>query len=151
MSVPVARRLLLARKGRTLAGIAGIALALMLVLALKALLAGTERRLTGYIDRSGADIVVAQEGVRTMHMTQSVLPERVATAIAALPGVVQATPIVYVPTMLERGDKRWAFQSKTCHHRDLTRPAARGTDIATARARRAITEPTPGAGATRDR
>ena len=106
MSVPVARRQLLAHKGRTFAGLAGIALALLLVLALKALLAGTEQRLTGYIDRSGADVVVAQEGVRTMHMTQSVLPDRVARAIAQMPGVARATPIVYVPTLLERGDKR---------------------------------------------
>ncbi len=106
MSVPVARRQLLVRKGRTLAGLAGIALALLLVLALKALLAGTEQRLTGYIDRSGADVVVAQEGVRTMHMSQSVLPDRVATAIAPVSGVAKATPIIYVPTMLERGDKR---------------------------------------------
>ena len=106
MSVPVARRQLLARKGRTVAGLAGIALALLLVLALKALLAGTEQRLTGYIDRSGADVVVAQEGVRTMHMSQSVIPSRVATGIAQVPGVARATPIVYVPTLLERDDKR---------------------------------------------
>ena len=106
MSVPVARRQLLARKGRTLAGLLGIALALLLVLALKAILAGAEQRLTGYIDRSGADLVVAQEGVRTMHMTESALPEQAANAIAAVPGVERATPIVYVPTMLERGNKR---------------------------------------------
>ena len=106
MSVPVARRQLLARKGRTLAGLLGIALALLLVLALKAILAGAEQRLTGYIDRSGADVVVAQEGVRTMHMTESALPERAAAAIAAVPGTARATPIVYVPTMLERGKQR---------------------------------------------
>jgi putative ABC transport system permease protein len=106
MSVPLARRQLLARKGRTLAGLLGIALALLLVLALKAILAGAEGRLTGYIDRSGADVVVAQNGVRTMHMTESVLPGRVAGAVATVPGVARATPIVYVPSMLERGDKR---------------------------------------------
>ncbi len=106
MSVPLARRQLLARKGRTLAGLAGIAVALLLVIALNAILAGMEGRLTSYIDRSGADVVVAQDGVRTMHMTQSVLPERTARAIAAVPGVARATPVVYVPTMLERGEKR---------------------------------------------
>ena len=40
MSVPVARRQLLARPGRALAGVAGIAAALLLVLALKAIFAG---------------------------------------------------------------------------------------------------------------
>jgi putative ABC transport system permease protein len=106
MNVPVARRQLLARKSRTVAGLAGIAVALLLVLALKAILAGMEGRLTGYIDRSGADVVVAQEGVRTMHMTQSVLPERAAARVASVAGVAGTTPIVYVPTMLERGEKR---------------------------------------------
>jgi len=106
MSVPLARRQLLARKGRTAAGLAGIAVALLLVVALKAILAGMEERLTGYIDRSGADVVVAQKGVRTMHMTQSVLPRRAATEIASLPGVAGVVPIVYAPTMLERGERR---------------------------------------------
>lgn len=106
MSVPVARRQLLARKRRTFAGLAGIAVALLLVLALKAILAGMEQRLTGYIDRSGADVVVAQEGVRTMHMTQSVLPARVAAAAGSVAGVAWARPILYVPTMLERGERR---------------------------------------------
>ncbi len=106
MSVPVARRQLLARKGRTIAGLAGIALALLLILAFKGLLAGAETRLTGYIDRSGADVVVADEGVRTMHMTQSVLPARVAAALETVPGVERATPILYAPGMLEQGDER---------------------------------------------
>ncbi|HEU5065562.1 MAG TPA: ABC transporter permease [Gaiellaceae bacterium] len=106
MSVPVARRQLLARKGRTFAGIAGIATALLLVLALKAIFAGMEQRLTAYIDGSGADVIVAQRGVRSMHMTESALPERAARAITALPGVARARPILYVPATLERGDRR---------------------------------------------
>lgn len=106
MSVPLARRQLLARPGRALAGVLGIAAALLLVLALKAIFAGMEERLTAYIDRSGADVFVAQRGVDTMHMTQSALPEGVATAIASLPEVEEAKPILYVPTMVERGDAR---------------------------------------------
>ena len=82
MSVPVARRQLFVRKGRTIAGIAGIATALLLVLALKAIFAGMEARLTAYIDSSGADVIVAQRGVRSMHMTESALPERSSQAIA---------------------------------------------------------------------
>ena len=106
MSVPVARRQLLVRKGRTFAGVAGIATALLLVLALKAIFAGMEGRLTAYIDRSGADVIVAQRGVQSMHMTESALPQRAAQTIAALPGVAAARPILYVPATLERGDKR---------------------------------------------
>ena len=106
MNVPVARRQLLARPGRSLAGLAGIAVALLLVLALKAILAGAEERLTSYIDRTGADVFVAQRGVDTMHMTQSALPAAVADAIAAVPGVAEARPILYVPALAERGEKR---------------------------------------------
>ena len=106
MSVPLARRQLLSRKGRTIAGVAGIAAALLLVLALKAIFAGINDRLTAYIDESGADVIVAQRGVDTMHMTQSALPEQVVAALAAVPGVAEAKPILYVPAMIERGEER---------------------------------------------
>ena len=106
MSVALARRQLLFRKGRTLAGIAGISAALLLVLALNAIFAGINDRLTAYIDGSGADVIVAQQGVDTMHMTQSALPEQTATAVVAVPGVAGAKPILYVPAMIERGEKR---------------------------------------------
>lgn len=106
MSVPLARRQLLFRKSRALAGLAGIAAALLLVLALKAIFAGMEGRLTAYIDRSGADVIVAQRGVDTMHMTQSALPARTAGAIASLAGVAEAKPILYVPAMVEHGAER---------------------------------------------
>lgn len=106
MNVPLAYRQLLARRGRSIAGVAGIAAALLLVLALNAIFAGMQQRLTAYIQRSGADVIVAQQGVETMHMTESAIPERVVAAIRAVPGVVQARPILYVPTMIERGDDR---------------------------------------------
>ena len=106
MSVPLARRQLLFRKGRLLVGVAGIAAALLLILALQAIFAGISDRLTAYIDRSGADVIVAQRGVDTMHMSQSVLPDQAAVAAAAVPGVAGAKPILYVPAMVERGDRR---------------------------------------------
>ena len=106
MSVPLVRRQLGFRKGRTLAGIAGIGVALLLVLALEAIFAGISDRLTAYIDSSGADVIVAQRGVDTMHMTESALPEATATIVSALPGVAEAKPILYVPARIERGDRR---------------------------------------------
>jgi len=103
--VPLARRQLFARRGRTLAGLVGIAAAFLLVLALNAIFAGIEGRLTGYINRSGADVIVAQAGVQTMHMTQSALPEPNVRAIQAVAGVASATPILYRSVFIERGDK----------------------------------------------
>ncbi len=102
-NVPLARRQLLAKRGRTFAGVAGIGVALLLVLALNAIFAGLEGRLTAYIDRSGADVIVAQEGVKTMHMTQSALPEADVGAIAAVPGVAAAESILYKSAFIERG------------------------------------------------
>jgi putative ABC transport system permease protein len=102
-NVPLARRQLLAKRGRTIAAIAGIGVALLLVLALNAIFAGLEGRLTAYIDRSGADVIVAQEGVKTMHMTQSALPASAVGAIAAVPSVVAAEGILYKSAFIERG------------------------------------------------
>ncbi len=84
----------------------GIAVSLLLVLALNAIFAGMQERLTAYIERSGADIIVAQRGVDTMHMTESALPEQGVAAIRAVPGVSAARPILYVPTLIARGDDR---------------------------------------------
>jgi putative ABC transport system permease protein len=106
MTVPLAYRQLLARRGRSIAGLAGIAVALLLVLALNAIFAGMQQRLTAYIERSGADVIVAQRGVDTMHMTESALPEPEVAAIRAVPGVADVRPILYAPILIERGDDR---------------------------------------------
>lgn len=103
--VPIARRQLFAKRGRAFAGLLGIASALLLVLALNAIFAGMEGRLTAYINRSGADVIVAQEGVQTMHMTQSALPAADARMIAAVDGVASATPILYKSVFVEHGDQ----------------------------------------------
>lgn len=104
--VPIARRQLAAKRGRTLAAIVGIGVALLLILALKAIFAGMETRLTAYIDATGADVIVAQEGVRTMHMTQSALPSSTAAAVARVPGVAAVEPIIYKGAFVESmGDR----------------------------------------------
>lgn len=102
-AVPLARRQLLARRGRTLAGVIGIAVALLLVLALKAIFAGMEGRLTAFIDGTGADVIVAQEGVTTMHMTQSALTADTMAAITGVPGVASAEGVVYKGAFVETG------------------------------------------------
>ncbi len=106
MTVPLARRQLLVRPARAFAGLAGIAVALLLVLALKAIFAGMEQRLTAYISRSGADVIVAQQGVDTMHMTESALPAGAVAEIRRVSGVAEARGILYVSTLIERDGKR---------------------------------------------
>ena len=106
MRVPLARRQLLARRGRTLAGVAGIAVALLLILALNGIVAGMESRITAVLDRSRPDVVVAQAGVDTIHMSESTLDRSAADTIAAVAGVARVRPVSLVTTSVERGDAR---------------------------------------------
>ena len=84
--------------------VSGVALALVLILALDAIFTGAERQITAYIDRSGADVLVAQEGVRNMHMVSSWLPASVVARVEAVDGVEAVTPILYVTGMVEHQD-----------------------------------------------
>jgi len=127
MSVPVARRQLLARKGRTIAGVCGIATALVLILTLNAIMAGMERQITAFIDHSHPDVIVAQAGVDTIHMSESTLPRRDANLIAALPGVTRVRPIGLVTTTVERGRKRGLVYLVGEEQRGSTIPTVAGT------------------------
>ncbi|MBI5828931.1 MAG: ABC transporter permease, partial [Chloroflexi bacterium] len=60
----LALRNLFQNKARLVISVGGVALALMLILSLDAIFTGMERRVTAYIDQSGADIFVSQSGVR---------------------------------------------------------------------------------------
>ena len=60
----IALRNLFQNKVRLVLAVGGVALALMLILALDAVVGGMEAKLTAYIDYSGADIFVAQSGAR---------------------------------------------------------------------------------------
>jgi len=98
MSAPLrlARRNLVANRGRMAASAGGVALAFTLVLALDAVLLGVTNQLTRYIDDSGADVFVAQNGVRNLHMVVSALPADTVDRVAAVDGVEEATPLLYV-------------------------------------------------------
>ena len=94
--VPIARRMLLTDRRRALLGVAGVAVALVMVLALEGIAAGSTRQISRYIDTSPADVFVSQKGVRSIHMSISVLPADVVDQIAAIPGVAWSEPILLV-------------------------------------------------------
>lgn len=98
---------LLQNKARLGLSVGGLGLALTLVLFFGAVWAGASGRLTAYIDNSGADVYVSQRGVRTMHMSSSVLPASVSDQVKAVPGVVQVVPILYAEDMIQAGGKRY--------------------------------------------
>lgn len=81
----------------------GVALALGLMLALDALLAGSEEDLVAYIEQSGADVFVAQEGVKNMHMAASALSLRELRLASHAEGVASASPILYPTSVVETG------------------------------------------------
>ena len=98
--VPLARRNLFQDRRRVLLSTGGVAVALLLVLTLGGIFAGAMRQLTSYIDRSGADLLVSQAGVTTMHMSASVLRPDIADRIRETPGVAWAEPIRYATGMV---------------------------------------------------
>src|SRR5512146_115313 len=102
----LAHRNLFQNRARLLISVGGVALALMLILSLDAIFAGVERQVTAYIRHSGADVFVAQSGVRNMHMAASSLAAGVADQVAMQPGVASVTLILYLTNMIVVGDER---------------------------------------------
>lgn len=102
----IALRNLFQSKVRLAIAVGGVALALMLIVALDAVVGGTETRLTAYIDHSGADIFVTQSGVRNMHMAASALPLSVRSQVRAVPGVATVTPVLYLTNVVVSGENR---------------------------------------------
>lgn len=105
-TVLLARRNLARNRVRLLASVGGVALALSLTLALDAIYAGVASQLTTYIDRAGADVWVAQSGVRNLHMVASSLPASVVNEVSAVDGVATVTPILEATDTISAGDER---------------------------------------------
>lgn len=82
-------------------GVGGVSLALLLMIALGALLAGSEEDLVTYIEQSGADIYVAQKGVKNMHMAASAITYRDMVLASHADGVLDASPILYTTTVVK--------------------------------------------------
>ncbi|HEX9681066.1 MAG TPA: ABC transporter permease [Anaerolineales bacterium] len=102
----LAWRNLVHSKARLSISVGGVGLAMLLILALDAVFTGAERTATAYIDRSRADILVSQAGVRNMHMASSSLPAGLEDELEAVPGVASATPILYLTNVIVAGGER---------------------------------------------
>lgn len=102
----LARRSLAGNRVRLLVSVGGVALALSLTIALEAIFAGVANQLTTYVDRAGADVWVAQAGVRNLHMVASWLPDAVTDEVRSVDGVADATPILYSTDTIAAGDER---------------------------------------------
>jgi putative ABC transport system permease protein len=104
--IRLAFRNLFQSRARLIISVGGVALALLLMLALEAIFTGMQQQVTVYIDRSRADVFVAQAGVRNMHMASSALPAGLAAEVEAVTGVESVTPILYVTHLVLAGQER---------------------------------------------
>ncbi|OGO27686.1 MAG: hypothetical protein A2W33_01805, partial [Chloroflexi bacterium RBG_16_52_11] len=104
--IRLAFRNLYQNKIRLVISVGGVALALLLILSLDAIFTGVEQRITVYINNSGADIFVAQEDVRNMHMASSSLPDSVSRKVKNVSGVTSVTPILYLSNYIVMNDER---------------------------------------------
>ena len=102
----LARRNLARNRVRLAVSTGGVALALSLSIALDAIYAGVADQLTAYIDRAGADVWVAQAGVRNHHMVASWLPDSVTDEVRVIYGVAEAIPILYSTDTISAGEER---------------------------------------------
>ena len=108
--VPLARKNLFQDRRRAMLSVAGVGLSLVLVLVLNGIYAGAMRQVTAYIRASPADVFVAQRDVRTMHMTQSVLPPGTVEAVRGVDGVGWAEPLRYTTSVVDSGrDSRLTY------------------------------------------
>src|SRR5512132_2390346 len=90
--VPLARRNLLAEPRRLAAGVAGIGLALMLILLLGGLWTGIQAQSGQYLDATGASLWVLPPGTRTLFAEGTELPTSTLATVRATPGVAWAAP-----------------------------------------------------------
>jgi len=97
---------LLAERGHLLASMGAVAGAFALVLFFEAVFAGESRQVVAYIERSHADVWVMQTGVSNMHMASSFVQEWKADRVRQVPGVRRVTPILYLNTIMQTGDRR---------------------------------------------
>lgn len=92
---------------RLFASVVGVASAFVLVIFFGAVFEGESRQIVAYPEHTDADVWVMQEGVSNMHMASSLLWDWKQTRIAALPGVMQVSSILYMNTVMSAGGRGW--------------------------------------------
>lgn len=94
------------QKIRLVLSVAGVALALMLIILLNGFLSGIYAQVTAYLDNSPADLVIAQEGITNLLSATSLLPAGVADQVRGVPGVARVTPIVSQFTIFDLHEEK---------------------------------------------
>lgn len=85
-------------------GVAGVALAVLLILLVNGIYTGAEESMVTYIDRQPASLWLMQLGVENMHMAYSMLPAGLVEKVKQVPGVEDAAGVLYFATNVQVGD-----------------------------------------------
>ncbi len=102
----LARRNLVQDKVRFGLSVAGIGLAVMLILIFSGFLSGINQQVTSYLDHSPGSLVVVQSGVTSLTGTTSLLPAGTEARVRATPGVAAAVPVILQGIVLDLGGRR---------------------------------------------
>ncbi|HBG74726.1 MAG: hypothetical protein A2X25_11885 [Chloroflexi bacterium GWB2_49_20] len=102
----LAHRNLFQDKTRLLLSVAGVALAVMLILILSGFLAGMNHQITSYLNNSPGSVMVTQKGVVNMLGATSLLPPGADVQVEAEQGVEQVIPILSQFVILDLHDKK---------------------------------------------
>jgi len=106
----LALRNLLKERLRFALSVAGVALAITLILILKAFLTGMNRQITSYLGHAPGSLIVAQQGVGNLLGATSILPAGSEASAEAEPGVAEAIPILSQFVILDlHGKKQPAY------------------------------------------
>ena len=101
--VSLARKNLFQDRRRAVLAISGVGAALVLVLVLDGIFAGAMRQVSAYMRNSPADVFIAQEDVRTMHMSLTAIAPETVEAAAAVDGVAWTEGLRYTNSVLDGG------------------------------------------------
>lgn len=104
--IPLAARMLLQDRTRFALSAGGVAMSTMLVLLLFGMYIGVNRQITAYIDNSGADLLVAQEGTRDFLGARSLLPADAELRASRTAGVESVVPVVSQYAVVDLGDRK---------------------------------------------
>jgi putative ABC transport system permease protein len=108
--MPIAHRNLLQDRVRLALSVAGVALAVMLILLLGGFLTGLFRQISAYLDHAPGSILVAQDGVTNLLGATSLLPPTADDAAQEVEGVEEVVPILSQFIILElHGKKQPAY------------------------------------------
>lgn len=105
-NVPLARRNLLEDRRRFALAMLGIGSGLLMVLLMNAVFAGFTEQETAYLRSLQADILVSQEGVRTMQMSISNVPAEALETTRNAPGVAWVEPLRQMTTTIDARGKQ---------------------------------------------